>query len=142
MHTTIDRLGAQPQHGHDPAFLADVRRRLEAMLEDIRSKGEETLRDANGDFGPMADIVDRASSEVSNSVTFRLRDREYRLVRKIREALHRLDEGEFGICEECGELIAPARIMARPVTTLCLACKQEREQDEVRREHIPRLEAP
>lgn len=136
---TTDQLAPQ---GDYPVLDTDqtkqIRHRLEEMLAEIRFKGEETLHSAPDSLGPMPDLVDMASSEVSNTITFRLRDREYRLVKKIREALKRLDEGEYGICLECGDDISPARLLARPVTTLCLSCKQEQEKDEVLRERIRR----
>jgi DnaK suppressor protein len=60
----------------------------------------------------------------------RIRDREAKLIRKIREALGRLEQGPFGICEECGEEIPHRRLRARPVTTLCIECKEEQEAEE------------
>jgi DnaK suppressor protein len=52
------------------------------------------------------------------------------LLNKIRETLERLEEGEFGVCESCGEEIGEARLRARPVTTLCIECKTEQERQE------------
>jgi DnaK suppressor protein len=49
---------------------------------------------------------------------------------KIREALERIEDGEFGICESCEEMIGEARLKARPVTTLCIDCKTEQERQE------------
>jgi DnaK suppressor protein len=60
----------------------------------------------------------------------RLRDRDRKLVKKIREALSRIEDGTFGICEMCGEEIAIARLKARPVTTLCIECKSRQEEEE------------
>jgi DnaK suppressor protein len=63
---------------------------------------------------------------------FRIRDRERRLIVKIREALERIEKGTYGICGECGEKIPAQRLMARPVTTICIDCKTLQEEDERR----------
>ncbi|MBD5642010.1 MAG: RNA polymerase-binding protein DksA, partial [Desulfovibrio sp.] len=62
--------------------------------------------------------------------TLRLRDRERRLIRKIQGALQRIEDGTYGVCEECGEDISLARLKARPVTRLCIHCKARQEEDE------------
>jgi DnaK suppressor protein len=80
--------------------------------------------DENGNF---PDPTDRASMESDRSFTLRIRDRERKLIAKIEEALRRLEEGSYGVCEECGEKIGTARLKARPVTTLCIDCKSVQE---------------
>ncbi len=87
---------------------------------------EETVLDTDD----LPDEIDLASSEYAQSMVFRLRDREKFLLRKIDKALERIEEGEFGICESCGEDISPKRLEARPVTTLCIRCKEEQEKVE------------
>ena len=62
--------------------------------------------------------------------SLRIRDRERKLIFKIQEALRRLDDGEYGVCEECGENIGIERLKARPVTTLCIECKSSQEMEE------------
>ena len=64
------------------------------------------------------------------STDLRLRDREMKFLNKVRKALLRLDEGIIDECEDCGELIGFKRLMARPVTTLCIHCKESREEQE------------
>lgn len=76
--------------------------------------------------------VDRAALESDRNATLRIRDRERKLITKIDEALERIADGTFGICEECGEAISPDRLRARPVTTLCIECKNEQERREKR----------
>src|SRR4030067_912624 len=76
------------------------------------------------------DPVDRASMESDRSFDLRIRDRERRLISKVNEALDRIDAGLFGVCEVCGEDIGEKRLEARPVTTLCIECKQEQEEAE------------
>jgi len=60
----------------------------------------------------------------------RIRDRERKLIIKIQEALDRIEDGSFGVCETCGEEISQKRLEARPVTTQCIDCKSEAEQRE------------
>ena len=77
----------------------------------------------------LADEVDLASSELNQSMTMRLRDRDRTLLFKIEKALSRIEEGTFGICESCEEPIEIKRLMARPIATLCISCKEEQEQE-------------
>lgn len=74
--------------------------------------------------------ADRAALESDRNATLRIRDRERKLINKIEEALQRIEEGAYGICEECGDEIGVERLRARPVTTLCIQCKAEQEAEE------------
>jgi len=76
------------------------------------------------------DILDRAVYEGQRAFAFRIRERERFLFWKIKDALHRIEEGTYGICEECGEDIPIARLEARPVTNYCLDCKTRMEAQE------------
>lgn len=78
----------------------------------------------------LPDEVDLASSESDQSMSLRLRDREFVLLRKIEKALVKIEEGTYGICESCGEEIGLKRLEARPVTDLCIRCKEEQEKVE------------
>jgi DnaK suppressor protein len=78
------------------------------------------------------DVPD-VSLEGNRNLTLRIRDRERKLITKIDEALGRIDDGTYGVCEECGGLIGVERLKARPVTTLCIQCKSEQEAEERRR---------
>ena len=78
----------------------------------------------------VPDPNDRATIESGRSFELRIRDRERKLLSKIDEALERVAEGEFGICEDCGEEIGLKRLEARPVTTLCIDCKTIQETKE------------
>jgi DnaK suppressor protein len=77
-----------------------------------------------------SDLLDRATQELSQNNVFRIRSRESRLIKKIRESLQAIEDGTYGICEDCEEPIAIARLMARPVTSYCIACKSRRESFE------------
>lgn len=76
------------------------------------------------------DSMDESTEEWMYSTALRLHDREKFLLTKIIDALKRLEDGEIDECEDCGDPIGFARLKARPVTTLCIACKEEREQNE------------
>ena len=108
--------------------IAYFRNLLQQMLTDAQNKGELTLEELNE--SPSSDPADRATAESDRAFTLRIRDRERRLIHKIQEALTRIDDGEFGICEECGEEIGVPRLKARPVTTLCVNCKARQEEGE------------
>lgn len=106
------------------------RKLLTSMLEEAQQSGDSTIEELTGSNEVFADPADRATAESDRAFTLRLRDRERRLIGKIQAALRRMDEGTFGICEECGEDISMARLKARPVTRLCIKCKARQEEDE------------
>lgn len=103
---------------------------LEQMLQEIKEKGQSTIENMSDSFQQYADPADRASMESDQFFTLRLRDRERKLVKKINEALERIEDGTYGICEGCGEEISFPRLKARPVTTLCIDCKSKQEEQE------------
>ena len=78
----------------------------------------------------LPDEVDLASSESDQSMNLRLRDRERVLLRKIDKALEKIEDGTYGVCESCDEDIGIKRLEARPVTDLCIRCKEEQEKME------------
>jgi DnaK suppressor protein len=84
------------------------------------------------DGAVQSDPNDRASVESERSFDLRLRDRDRKLVQKVKDALGRIETGSYGHCEECGGVIGEQRLLARPVTTQCLECKQEAEWREQR----------
>ena len=103
------------------------------LLEEMRGllgEAEKTVSEMTVDSTNFPDPTDRATQESDRNFELRIRDRERRLINKIKEALERIDEGEFGICESCGEDISEGRLKARPVTTLCIDCKMEQERQE------------
>ncbi len=117
----------------DQADLDYFHKILSQMLTDAQKKGDSTLEDLTDNNEMFADAADRATVESDRAFTLRIRDRERKLIRKIQDALSRLENGTFGICEECGEEIGVARLKARPVTRLCINCKSKQEEDETLR---------
>jgi DnaK suppressor protein len=110
--------------------IEEFRQLLHEQMEQLLRDAERTVTEMNDEKTNFPDPTDRASLESDRNFELRIRDRERKLINKIREALERLDEGEFGVCESCGEEIGEARLRARPVTTLCIECKTEQERQE------------
>lgn len=106
--------------------------RLQGMLNELHGEVVDTVTDMRSEAEPFPDPNDRASLESERNLTLRIRDRERKLRSKIEEALARIGDGTFGICESCGEEIGQKRLEARPVTTLCVACKESQEDLEVK----------
>lgn len=110
-------------------------KRYKKMLEDsklnlLESAKKTLMEESNFDTDDLPDEIDLASSEYAQSMVFRLRDREKFLLKKIDKALLRIEDGTFGVCERCDEEISAKRLEARPVTTLCIRCKEEQEKKE------------
>ena len=103
---------------------------LTGMLEEAQHKGDSTIEDLTDSNELFADPADRASAESDRAFTLRIRDRERRLIRKIQAALQRIDDGTYGLCEDCGEESSIARLKARPGTKLCINCKSRQEEGE------------
>ena len=106
------------------------RKLLNKRLDDLLAEANKTVTGMTDQGQNFPDPTDRASLESDRNFTLRIRDRERRLIVKIKSALDRLDNGTFGICEECGEDISDKRLKARPVTTLCINCKKKQENQE------------
>lgn len=104
-----------------------VRRKQELLDEAERTVGGMT--DSKENF---PDPTDRASLESNRNAMLRIRDRERKLITKIEDALKRIDDGSYGLCEACGGPIGVDRLKARPVTTLCIDCKSDQEDQERR----------
>ena len=105
-------------------------KRLNELLEGVKETSINTT-DIND---KIIDKTDQASNESDRSLLLRIKDRESKLIVKIKVALDRLEEGTFGICEECGKEIPEKRLMARPVASLCIECKRKQEFAEKVRE--------
>ena len=104
---------------------------LLARKKEILRNAQRTLsEDMTLESDDLPDEMDLASSEYLQSFTFRLRGREKTFLKKIERALVKIDEGTFGICEECEEPISIKRLEARPETTLCIRCKEDQERIE------------
>ena len=103
---------------------------LNQQLDELLNEVNKTVNDMSDDNENMPDPSDRATLESDRNFTLRIRDRERKLIGRIKDALERIDSGTFGICESCEEDISEQRLKARPVTTLCIDCKKKQEDEE------------
>ena len=110
--------------------LAHFKKKLEEMSDSILTGADRTITDMTDHNDNYPDPTDRASAESDRSFELRIRDRERKLLNKIKEAIERIDNGSYGVCDDCGDEIAVERLDARPVTTFCIDCKTRQEQEE------------
>ena len=107
---------------------------LRQQLDELISEAEKTVVTMTDKEEHFPDPTDRASLESDRNFLLRIRERERKLILKIKEALKRIDDGTFGICEICGGKITEERLKARPVTTQCIECKMGEEAKEKAKE--------
>lgn len=100
---------------------------LTKRLQDLLNQADNTVSGMTTPKENFPDPTDRASLESDRNFMLRIRDRESKLIKKIKKALGRIENGTFGICEKCGEDISKERLKARPVTTQCIDCKTKEE---------------
>ena len=103
------------------------RTRLQQQKDDLLSNAGETTEHLREDTTIVPDPADRATIEEEHALELRTRDRERKLLKKIAQSLARLDSGDYGYCDETGEPIGLARLLARPTATLSLEAQQRRE---------------
>lgn len=114
----------------DDAQLKYFKDLLLGRRDEILKHADNTVSDMNDQKENYPDPTDRAAIESDRNFTLRLRERERFLLVKINEALERIEDSTFGICEDCGDEIGVKRLEARPVTTQCIACKTRAEAAE------------
>ena len=100
---------------------------LAKRLEELLNHADDTVSGMTTPKENFPDPTDRASLESDRNFMLRIRDRENKLIKKIKKALERIDNDTFGICEKCGGDISIKRLKARPVTTQCIECKIKEE---------------
>jgi DnaK suppressor protein len=115
----------------------DLINRREALFNDSQSTQSE-IREGDQDIGGR-DTLDESTSEQGITTQLRFADRDRKLIHKIDAALERINDGEYGICEVCGEAIGEKRLRARPMTTMCIDCKEDQEKQEAREKTRPGL---
>ncbi|MBE9593984.1 MAG: RNA polymerase-binding protein DksA [Proteobacteria bacterium] len=103
---------------------------LQSQLDELIEEAYKTVNGMTNFKDNFPDPTDRASLETDRNFLLRIRDRERKLIEKIKEALERIDNGTFGMCEICGKEIGEERLKARPVTTRCIDCKKKQEARE------------
>lgn len=122
------------------AELQKFKKILENQLDVLQKDFQKDLHAINAPL-LAADVNDQATLESERSFELRIKDRERKLIGKVREALKKIDDGEYGICDSCSEPIGTKRLLARPVTNLCINCKAEMEAEEKREESNVQLSA-
>jgi DnaK suppressor protein len=100
---------------------------LTKRLEDLLNQADNTVSGMTSPKENFPDPTDRAALEADRNFMLRIRDRESKLIKKIKKALDRIENGTFGLCETCGEDIDLKRMHARPVTSQCIECKSKEE---------------
>ncbi len=108
--------------------LETFRKLLIEKINELLSEAGKTVSEMTNGKENYPDPNDRASLESDRNFELRIRDRERRLIMKMQEAIKRIDDGVFGICESCGGPISEKRLIARPVTTDCIECKTKLEK--------------
>jgi len=121
------KLSAREEH------IQRIRLKLLQQRETLLNEAESALNELPGQT-LFPDLGDQATAETDRNFMLRLRGREQRLLKKIDEAIERIDSGVFGICDDCGNEIDLKRLEARPVTTMCIECKTLQEEEEKLRE--------
>ncbi len=115
----------------NPLMLEFFRQRLIDWRQELLHESSETIQNTLQETElQKPDIADRASAETDHALELRTRDRERKLINKINSALRRIDEGEYGYCEDSGDEIGIARLIARPVATLSLEAQEMHERNE------------
>jgi DnaK suppressor protein len=114
-------------------IIHQIKLKLLRQKEMLLNEAEVALNELPGQT-IFPDLGDQATAETDRNFMLRLRGREQRLLKKIDQALERVESGIFGICEDCGNEINIQRLEARPVTTMCIDCKTLQEEEERMRE--------
>ena len=114
----------------DEKDLAYFKNHLTQWMEELLDHADDTVERLLDSHEHLADPLDRASAESDRTWTLRIRGRESMLIKKIKNSLEDIENGDYGICEDCGEDISIQRLKARPVTSLCINCKTKRETAE------------
>lgn len=113
--------------------IREIRKKLIAQKKALLAGALEALNELPGQT-VFPDLGDQATAEIDRNFMLRLKGRERKLLKKIEEAMERIQQGVFGICDKCGLEINIKRLEARPVTTMCIECKTLQEEEEKLRE--------
>lgn len=106
-----------------------IRQKLLMQRASLLAEAEQALNSLPGQT-IFPDLGDQASAEIDRNFMLRLRGREQKLLKKIDSSIEKIDNGSFGTCEVCGQDIDLKRLEVRPVTTMCIQCKLEQEEEE------------
>jgi DnaK suppressor protein len=110
--------------------LQHFKKKLTDQLGELQDKNSQKRVITLAESGQAPDFTDQATLETDIDMNIHIKERDSKLIMKIKQALERIEDGSYGICETCGEEISDARLEARPVTTECIDCKREQENQE------------
>ena len=127
---TSDYVPSEDEPFMNEKQLAFFRKLLVDWKNDLLAESRGTIENMKKETRNVPDIADLAMEESDRTVLLRTRDRQRKLVGKINEALKRIDEGEYGYCEDTGRPISLKRLIARPIATLCLEAQEKHERKE------------
>lgn len=113
--------------------IREIKKKLLAQKKALLVGALEALNELPGQAA-FPDLGDQATAEIDRNFMLRIKGRERKLLKKIEEAIERINQGIFGICDKCGQEIDIRRLEARPVTTMCIECKTLQEEEEKLRE--------
>lgn len=113
--------------------MQDIKKNLMAQKKTLLVGALEALNELPGQT-VFSDLGDQATAEIERNFMLRLKGRERKLLKKIEEAIERINQKTFGICDKCGSDINIKRLEARPVTSMCIDCKTLQEEEEKLRE--------
>lgn len=114
----------------NPKHLEYFRQKLQDWKKELLAESRETMEHLKEENWREPDISDRASLETEAELELKTRNRYFKLINKIDQALRRIDDGSYGYCEETGEPIGIRRLEARPVATLCIEAQERHEKME------------
>jgi DnaK suppressor protein len=106
------------------------RRKLWVWRAELIEESQQTIDHLKSEVRDVGDEAERATRETDNSLELRTRDRYRKLLKKLEQALRRVDDGEYGYCEETGDPIGLKRLEARPIATLSIAAQEKHEREE------------
>nr|WP_320013741.1 TraR/DksA C4-type zinc finger protein [uncultured Desulfobacter sp.] len=111
-----------------PRDLACFEKLLNDALNDLQHQAGYAMSELTQEQSRETELIDSAMVHINQSLNFRLHTRKSHLIKKIKDALKRIEDGSYGYCEICGEPISLKRLSARLVTSKCLACKEAEER--------------
>jgi DnaK suppressor protein len=114
---------------------AHIRNFLVQKMEDLLTSANDTIIKLKISDDKFADPFDQAAVEASKDVELNCRDKEWHLILDIKETIMRIDSGLFGICDHCGRPISHKRLMAAPMSKLCVMCQEEIESRHNKQKH-------
>ena len=112
-----------------------IRHVMVQKMRSLRESADNTIAKLKNAEGKFADPIDQAAAETSKAVEINCRDKEWHLLLDIKETVLRIDCGLFGICDHCGQHISQKRLMAAPMSKLCVMCQEEIEARHIKSKH-------